>query len=274
MTIQEAISLAPDALTIAMSIALISYILFLKYEQETKLSLKQYLLLIGMCLILALCKIVYLPLCFLVLIIPKERFKDGKDKFMKIFILELVAIVFNLLWFKYATRYLIEINPEVNSLGQTQYILSNILEYIIIIIRTVNMYGKNYLFQLVGSEMLQLNANTSNVYQLILFLVLILTLLLDNSKQKISTKFKAFIGFITIIIIGLIFTSIYIQWNPVGSNLVNGIQGRYFIPIILLLSVLLENRFIEIKKVPYKYIFMTFALANLNIIATMIYYFS
>lgn len=122
--------------------------------------------------------------------------------------------------------------------------------------------------------MLQLNANTSNIYQLILFSILILTLLCDKSKQKISTKLKLFVGFVTATIIGLIFTSIYVQWNPVGNGLVMGIHGRYFIPIVLLCAILLENKLIEFKKIPYNYIFMTIVLANLNVVATMIYYFS
>ena len=274
MTIQEAVSLSPDALTIAISIALISYILFLKFEQKIKLSMKQYFLLIIMCIILSLCKIVYLPLCFLAWLIPIDRFKNKKDKAIKIFILEAIAITLNFVWFKYATRYLIEINPGVNSLKQTQYILNNIIEYIVIVIRTISVYAKGYLFQLVGDSMLQLNANTSNIYQLILFSILILTLLCDKSKQKISTKLKLFVGFVTATIIGLIFTSIYVQWNPVGNGLVMGIHGRYFIPIVLLCAILLENKLIEFKKIPYNYIFMTIVLANLNVVATMIYYFS
>lgn len=274
MTIQEAVSLSPDALTIALSIALISYILFIKFEQKTRLNVRQYILLLIMSVILSLCKIVYLPLCFLALLIPADRFKSKKDKAIKLVILEAIAILLNFLWFKYATRYLIEINPGVNSFEQTQYILSNIIEYIVIIIRTISVYAKNYIFQLVGDSMLQLNANTSNIYQLILFVILVLTLLCDKSKEKISTKLKVFVGIITATIIGLIFTSIYVQWNPVGNGLIMGIHGRYFIPIALLFAILLENKFIEFKKIPYNYIFMTIVLANLNVVATMIYYFS
>lgn len=274
MTIQEAVSLSPDALTIALSIALISYILFIKFEQKTRLNVRQYILLLIMSVILSLCKIVYLPLCFLALLISADRFKSKKDKAIKLVILEAIAILLNFLWFKYATRYLIEINPGVNSFEQTQYILSNIIEYVVIIIRTISVYAKNYIFQLVGDSMLQLNANTSNIYQLILFVILVLTLLCDKSKEKISTKLKVFVGIITATIIGLIFTSIYVQWNPVGNGLIMGIHGRYFIPIALLFAILLENKFIEFKKIPYNYIFMTIVFANLNVVATMIYYFS
>ena len=31
----------------------------------------------------------------------------------------------------------------------------------------------------------------------------------------------------------LIFTAIYITWDPVGARLVTGIQGRYFIPVLI-----------------------------------------
>ena len=34
--------------------------------------------------------------------------------------------------------------------------------------------------------------------------------------------------------VGLIFTSLYVQWTKVAADIIEGVQGRYFIPISLL----------------------------------------
>ncbi len=43
-------------------------------------------------------------------------------------------------------------------------------------------------------------------------------------------------------IIGLIFTSLYVQWTTCGSDSIAGIQGRYFIPILPLVVLLVGSQ--------------------------------
>ena len=40
----------------------------------------------------------------------------------------------------------------------------------------------------------------------------------------------------------LILTSLYMQWNPVGSSIIEGVQGRYFLPIMLLVPIMISRR--------------------------------
>ena len=35
----------------------------------------------------------------------------------------------------------------------------------------------------------------------------------------------------------LIYTSLYVQWTPLKYNIVNGIQGRYFIPLLAYFAI-------------------------------------
>ena len=41
---------------------------------------------------------------------------------------------------------------------------------------------------------------------------------------------------------GLIFTSLFVQWTTCGSDSIAGIQGRYFIPILPLLMLLVGSQ--------------------------------
>jgi len=47
----------------------------------------------------------------------------------------------------------------------------------------------------------------------------------------------------------LVVTGLYIEWTGVGQMLVAGVQGRYFLPIIILplLCLSLKNNYIKVK---------------------------
>ena len=53
----------------------------------------------------------------------------------------------------------------------------------------------------------------------------------------------------------LIFTALYIQWTSLKNDTIAGIQGRYFIPLMLLLSLLGRNKMILFNEVKEREIF-------------------
>ncbi|WP_028232210.1 DUF2142 domain-containing protein [Paraburkholderia mimosarum] len=42
--------------------------------------------------------------------------------------------------------------------------------------------------------------------------------------------------------VALIFAALYVSWTPVGQRIVDGVQGRYFLPLLPLLALLLPER--------------------------------
>ena len=60
-------------------------------------------------------------------------------------------------------------------------------------------------------------------------------------KNKFSKFQNIIISLIVIVIIGLVFTSLYVQFTEIDSMTISGVQGRYFIPILLLIGLLLWN---------------------------------
>ena len=71
----------------------------------------------------------------------------------------------------------------------------------------------------------------------------------------------------------LILTSLFIQWTTVGNTKIEGIQGRYFIPLLLPLSILMNNTNISIKK-GIKISTITYLLIFINIYALMSIFFA
>lgn len=243
MTLQEAVSLSPDAMTISVSIALISFILYFRNGTTQKLKLKHFIILSLLAIILSLCKIVYLPLCFLIFLIPKERFKSNKQKYLFCSILSLIVIIVNLAWLNVSSQYLGAFESRSNAGDQLKYILSNPIYYIGIIFNTIDAYAITYLGEMVGKTLGNFNVETSSIMTIVSLGVLFYLI----SKTKGKKNWKDFIFslkekiFIILVILGtilLMFTSLYIQWTAVYSNIIDGIQGRYFIPILLIISML------------------------------------
>ena len=46
---------------------------------------------------------------------------------------------------------------------------------------------------------------------------------------------------VVLIIIALTFTSLYVQWTPLRKASIDGIQGRYFIPLLFPIALILPK---------------------------------
>ena len=271
MMIQQAISLSADSLTNGISIFFIAYTLYLK-ERKESLSKKDFVILSITTVILSMCKIVYLPICLIVFIIPYSKFSSKKDKYIKLGLLILSVIILNLIWLKIGSSYLQQSNMRTNPSTQLQFILSSPITYLQYCFNTIYEYGFSWIFTLVGSSLCLNDVNLSQTYSIILVFLIVYLLLFDNNK-KIDNYSKLLSFFIIGSIVMLILTSLFMQWTTVGSTKIEGIQGRYFIPLLLPLSILMNNTNISIKK-GIRINLITYLLIFINIYALMSIFFA
>lgn len=262
MTMQEGISLSPDAMTIGCSFLLLSYVLYLKNDKEKKITNKEFALLSIISIVLSLCKIVYLPICLLLFLIPKEKFNSKKDKIIKIVGLAIFVIIINLIWIKVASRFLeYDIRPGVNTSDQITFILHYPIEYIKVMGSTTLHFGRYFVFSALGTNLELLDLLIAKKYLLINIIFTILLLFVDKNV-KLEKKNKLMFVFISLSTILLIYTSIYLQWNPVGNSIIEGLQGRYFMPllplILLLFAGIKYNEKIASQINKYLYTFILF----------------
>lgn len=281
IAMQEATSLSSDGLTMGISCFLISYILHLKYTKTDKITKKEYLILAVATIVCSLCKIVYFPLVLLIYILPSEIFKSKKEKIIKLSFIVLLCLIINGAWTIYATRYLAEVKPGINSPEQFKYVISDPFNYVKIIIRTIKKEVLEYVYEMLGGRLGLLNVSTKSYYPK-LSIVLMLFLMLTNrlTKRKISYFVKYLSLIIVIAVIGLIFSSLYVQWTPLKNVIIEGVQGRYFIPILLLVPIIFmkgknsEDKYeIDLKGKDTRYIFSFLIFQSINAITfiTMAY---
>ena len=236
-------SLSPDAMTISMAFFYIAYILSLAFNKKDHIiDWKNIAVLAILSVIMAMCKIVYLPLILLLFIIPKEKFKNEK-KIKNIIFIGAIAVVLNLIWLMIAGIYLSHFR-EGDSAVQVISILTHPIKYLQNCLYTLNLNGQDYIYSMFGGELgwgelVQLNS----IIPYVLALILIWITITDQTiKDKFKLYQKVWICLTIIAVIGLIFTSLYVQWTTIGSDSILGIQGRYFIPILPLIALIIGSQ--------------------------------
>lgn len=245
ITLQEVVSMAADCMAIGVSIAFVSYILFLK-ESDSKITYKQTLLILVFSLLLSMSKLVYLPVCIFSFILPSKKFKNQKSKFLILgFILIFVGLL-NLIWLKIASQFLLSIEGNANPNLQMNLILHKPWIFLIAIYNTFTQSFDYYVNSTLGSSLGLFDISISNIYVKFNVIVLSLLILFDKINNK-KNQLNYFSLFISICVILLISTSLYLDWTSVGSNIIDGIQGRYFIPILFIISMGLSTNLFKIK---------------------------
>lgn len=273
ISMQGAISLSADALINSTAFLLFAFVMHLKYTQKTQMTKWQYVLMIILSIVISMSKIVYLPLCLLLFLIPKERFKDQKKKNIVIFSLAFFVIMINLGWLAISSSYLIEIREGVNGLEQVKFILTQPFDYIHVMVNSFIQNANAWMYSMLGGILSYVTIHLSYFYIFIYLFILIYLFALDNN-HKTDHVDKKLIALITIATTVLILTSLYVQWTPVKNTIIEGVQGRYFIPLLLGVALLCNHSKIESKldHSKMKYIYIMIVFINLYALMTIFYY--
>lgn len=268
MMLQESISLSADALTNGTTFLFISYILYFKYEENAIVKKKHMIIISLVAVLMSICKIVYLPICLLIFLIPKRKFKNKKIKFVWIGLLALLVCIVSFFFFSLTIGYVLRTELNINTVSQLHYIFSNPFRYLLVIFRTIYKDFHLFVVSFVGEALCWYDVTISPVFTKLMWLIIIIVIILDNIHLKVNCFFLYV--FVTLSVIVLIFTSEYLSWTPVGSLFIEGVQGRYFIPLFIpcLMMFNLGDLKYDLTKI-YKYLFMIMIFINISVLATL-----
>lgn len=240
MAMQEMISLAPDGFTISLSLALTAYIFHVSYSRRDRIQKREIAVITALCMTVSLCKVVYIVLALLVFMIPEHKIGTGKKGLILKFSIFGVSVILNLIWLKISSDYLIEFTPGVDSPKQVQYVLSHIGDFYGIVLRTLIEKGDFFLQTMFGSHMGALSIEiTPSVW--IAFLILFVYEICSHKRLGAAPhKYDQLIMALVFLGgAGLICASLYVQWTSLENEIIEGIQGRYFIPLIIFPALLI-----------------------------------
>lgn len=196
---------------------------------------KSAVMIAGAAVLLCLCKIVYAPICLLLFLLPWESFGSRKRYAVHAVGLGAASIISSLGWFLIASSYLIEFQPGVKSGEQILHVLSHPLQYLETLFCTLNNNFSVYLMGAAGQNLGALDIPLGELLPLFCLTVLLMACGYESEKEVLERRSRCLMLAVFGIVVLLTFTSLYIQWTPYQSSTVRGVQGRYFLPAMLLL---------------------------------------
>lgn len=240
IAIEGYVTLSADGITLASSILFISFVLKLSYDTKEKISNKQFFILTLLSIIVAISKTVYLPIVLFALIIPKEKFKH--NKYIQTIGMFAIAAIVDFLWYMLGTKTSI----QGQSTEAIQFILMNPTKYIGKICYTLFIRYHIYIEEMFGGY-LEWNENVRIcVFPIIL---LITSVLIIKKGEKETFELKAWQKILCVIIvlsvILAIFTAMFLGWARLEKEYIEGVQGRYLLPILPIILMLFSRNFLD-----------------------------
>lgn len=233
-----------DGLSIALSLLLVSIIFWVvrvKPSGSTLLYVLLGLTLVGA--ILALTKVNYLLLGLCVVLLPTSLFKNLKESIVYKASSVSLMILVSLLWGMVndgVGAAPVSQRPDglsVSASGQLNNIISNPQDVAVAFVRAIIKYIDAWVvsaFNAIG--------NTFSTYLVVAIFSIIIVLLSAIYARPWILKYQKMIHWMaatSLFCVLSILLALYLVFNPVGSHMIDGVQGRYFLPLLLplLLSI-------------------------------------
>jgi uncharacterized membrane protein len=238
----QSCGMSADSMTMALALCLASLVMRFGYGSAA-VGGPQVMMLALIASALGLCKQGYLPLALMVWLIPPERFASPGHRRAARIGVPLLAAAALAVWTVLALRYHYE--PPfsgTDAKAQLAFIAAHPLGYLATLARDVLTKGPAYLHELIGTVGYK-NIRAS-VPLVLAHFGLLLVIARHDGPATAANDFTRRLLALVIIAGGTawVMTLLYLWWTPVGGDLVDGLQGRYFLPLLVLLPFAIAAR--------------------------------
>ncbi len=229
-------------------------------RMKSKAGKRDLYLLILFAVLMAPAKVVYFPLLFLACLIPGYVLGETKAErigkkllvigsgFLAIFLLSM-----GIKWLSSATavQQMVAENGSGHIVfwsgeeGYTiSYILHNPLSFALLVGRTLIEKADEFFFSMMGSRLARFEMVIPSVCGLICFLLFLQSINIRDEKNNwdMTTGQKIFSVLCCLMSAGGTVLAMALSWTPLSSEVILGIQGRYFLPLLAVLIWVLRDR--------------------------------
>ncbi|MBQ2658424.1 MAG: DUF2142 domain-containing protein [Erysipelotrichaceae bacterium] len=296
MFLQTAASISYDTFILGLSFLSVSF--FLRwYFSEEKILAKEYIIVFIICLLLAPAKVVYGFFSFLFFFVPAKRFGSTKKKILITLLLCLPAAyqLYDImagplkLLFKSILHTDTEnlISLETRNIGirpdktiySFSYMIHHPWETLMIFYRTIRYRIKFWFY---GSFCRALSGDTLIIPIGIVHLVTIILFTMSFVSQPKTLPFLLKTVFVLMcIVIGLyVIIGMFVSWTEssqsivedYGGVIVEGIQGRYFSPLLPFFFAVFSNKKLALPQKFEKYTFLAYLMVFFQIVVYVLSY--
>jgi uncharacterized membrane protein len=224
-------SASADALTIAAAYLLVAAAARLAWGEE-EVGWRAVALLIGASVLTCLTKAAYFPLMLVALIVPRHRFVQGRRGAVLLvhFLLSGLATAYAL----DVTRVVdipLRLDSSVDAGRQTRDALHEPWRFAAVAAADYVRHTPRYVAQFVG-KLGWADVSLPTVFLLAYVALLGALLILDTSPRlRVEPWQRGALAAAVLLTMGLISASQYAVWTPYRADYIDGIQGRYFLPL-------------------------------------------
>lgn len=226
-----------------------SFITALLYaiKRAGRVSKANWIILALSCFTIGLAKMTYLPIVLLLFLLVAPADDCKKQTAITVCAIILFSFLSFLVWYLsvHNINSGIMYGRETDTSVQIHFILMHPLQYSSMLIR--ELFKHNYFtfgYSGIFSELRRTTVPTSGWVSV---LALIASLVAFSKSERhvlpMIYKYRRLISLSFVLILGTVFllieTSLFLQFTPVGSDVIEGVQTRYFLPVLLMLTLLL-----------------------------------
>lgn len=243
MSLSLAASYTSDVAVLGLNFLWVATILkILTLQTPIKVNNKWIILLLFLGLLIPMTKsyILLLPLIF---VLPINIFKTKKDYLISVLSIFAIGIIGFSFWTSCIKGLSFDMNNNTfaNSEMQIAFIKTHPLAYMLVLIKTFIVKTPRILITMIGVlgwQDTKLDWITYMAYPILMYYAVV-----TDNYQFILKKWQKLL-IVCVICFGIIaiYTSLYIMWSPVANSVVLGLNGKYFIPLVLPLCLLFKTK--------------------------------
>jgi Predicted membrane protein (DUF2142) len=236
MTVYEASTVTADTLTNALAIllgALFVKAVFLRRD----LTRTETGLLLASAVLLPLAKPLYVLLTLLLLVVPAERLALRRWRRPATVGGTVVGVLAFGAWFAASSgvqQAMHHMRPDVATIApgeQLRYVLTHLPQFVRTVLRTLARQGDVFVSQLFG----HLGSTYVPVPLSAVLCCLVAALLAAGLAERLSATRRQVAAAAALVVLtaAAVFVVEYLDWSPVGAPVIEGVQGRYFLPLVV-----------------------------------------
>lgn len=248
MSLHLAASYSYDAFIFAMYALVIAHILYLRFRAD-RVTVFDLVVITLLFAIVAPCKMIYAPLALLAFLVPKQKF--GSNKF---YLISILVVAMSIIASIMLTNFLLITEHVVGSTNlawageesvSLGFMLHNPVRILRMIYNTLIYQLDFYHFSMIGQYL----GNLDEILNISYFAVIVFTLCLialgmakQDEEIRLVAVEKWLIVAVLVLTVGLTELSMLLAWTPISSTMIQGVQGRYFLPALPLMLMLLKQK--------------------------------
>ena len=254
MTLHLCASYSYDCMIIGVSMLFVAEVLRMIYGDAVRRG--QLIFCAVLCFVLAPSKLVYTPLLFLVLLIPGAKLKGVFRRPALLKVIWIAAGIAGLLIGQLGSlaSYVDEdAGSYIAWAGEPGYslnwVLHNIAKTVLIFLNTLIGQTDYYITTMLGGQLGWLQLHIPGYFYLLFALLFVLACLKKRQEtDRLGFASKCWVLLLVLGSCALVLASMFLSWTPMSSDSILGVQGRYFLPLLPAVFLLLRSDAIQVTE--------------------------